>query len=53
MYQVLDSARPVFLFSVLGMGVGAFELGKLAIKMGNWEKSKPVENLKLGSIHAL
>ena len=49
----LTMVAPVFLFSVLGMWTGPFELGKLTIKTGNWEKSKPVENLKLESIHVL
>ena len=36
----------VFLFSILGMGAGSFELGKLAGKVKNWEKLRSMKSAK-------
>ena len=34
----------VFLFSILGMGAGSFELGKFARKVENWEMFMCMKN---------
>ena len=34
---------PMFLFSILGMGVGSFQLGKFARKVKKWEKLRSMK----------
>ena len=43
-FQISQNVQTVFLFSILGMRTGSFELGKFVRKVENWEKLRCMKN---------